>query len=81
MQIHLIGFLILGVETILEGGSTNGTNIWKGNENTTTLLFFLKGLDILHKGRRGQVNTIVMEYFKIILFHKFEPAKKQHANK
>ena len=34
---------------------------WKGNGNTTTLLFSLKGLEILHQERRGQVKTIVME--------------------
>ena len=30
--------------------------ICKGNENTTTLLFFLKGLEILHKKIREQVS-------------------------
>ena len=28
----------------------------------TTLLFQLKGLEILHHERRGRVNTIVMEH-------------------
>ena len=35
--------------------------MWKENGNTTTLLFSLKGLDILHEERRGQVKTIVMD--------------------
>ena len=31
---------------------TNGTEMLKGNRNTTTLLFFPKGLKILHEERR-----------------------------
>jgi hypothetical protein len=58
----------------------NGMKTWKGNGNTTTLLFSLKGLDILHQERRGQAKTMVMEHFNGILFHKSEPAKKQHTN-
>jgi hypothetical protein len=53
---------------------------WKGNGNTTTLLLSLKGLEILHKKRRGQVKTIVMEHFNGILFHKSGLANKQHTN-
>ena len=48
----------------------NGMNMWKGNGNTTTILFSLK----------GQVKTIVMEYFNGILFYKYRPANKQHTN-
>jgi hypothetical protein len=59
---------------------TTGMNIWKGNWNTTTLLFSLKGLQILHQERRGQVKTIVMKHFNSMLFHKSGPANKQHAN-
>jgi len=55
-------------------------NIWKGNENSTTLLFFLTGLEVLHQERRGQVETIVMEHFDGILFPKSGPANKQHNN-
>ena len=57
-------------------------NIWKGNGNNTTLLFSLKGLEILHQERRGQdlVKTIIMEYFNGILFHNSGPANKQHTN-
>ena len=58
----------------------NGMKIWKGNGNTTTLLFSLKGLGILHQERRGQVKTIVLERFNGILFHKSVPAYKQHTN-
>jgi hypothetical protein len=58
----------------------NRMKIWKGNGNTTTLLFSLKRLEIVHQGRRGQVKTIVMEHFNSILFHKFGPANKQHTN-
>jgi hypothetical protein len=54
--------------------------MWKENGNTTTLLFSLKGFGILHKERRGQVKTIVMEHFNGILFHRFGPANKQHIN-
>ena len=42
----------------------------KGNENATILLFSMTGLEILHQERRGQVKTIVMEYFNGILLHK-----------
>ena len=48
---------------------TKYTKMWKGNDNTTTLLFCLKILEIVHQERR-QVNTMVMEHFKNILFHK-----------
>ena len=41
----------------------------KGNGNTTTLLFSLKRLQILHQERRGQVKTIVSENFNSILSH------------
>ena len=57
----------------------NGMKIWKENGNTTTLLFTLIGLKMLHQERRIQVNTIVMEHFESILFHKSRPASKQHA--
>jgi len=53
--------------------------MWKGTGNTTTLLFSLHGLEILHQERRGQVNTIVMEHFNSILFHKSEPVNKRHT--
>ena len=36
--------------------------MWKENGNTTTLLFSLKGLVILHQERRGKLNTIVIEH-------------------
>ena len=45
----------------------NSREMWEGNGNTTTSLFSLKGLEILHQERRGQVNTMVMEHFKSIL--------------
>ena len=44
------------------------------------IIIFLKGLEILHQERRGQVKTIVMEHFISILFHKFGAANKQHTN-
>ena len=58
----------------------NDMKMWKGNENATTLLFSLKRLEIVHQERRGQVKTMVMEHFNGILFHKSEPANKQHTN-
>ena len=58
----------------------NGMKIWKGMGSTTTLLFFLKGLDILHQERRGKEKTIVLEHFNGILFHKSRHANKQHTN-
>ena len=53
--------------------------IWKGKGNRITLPFSLKGLEILHQKRRGQVNTILIEHFKSILFHKFRPTNKLHT--
>jgi hypothetical protein len=50
------------------------------DKTTTTLLCSLKGLEILHQERRGQVKNIVMELFNNILFHKSGPANKQHTN-
>ena len=47
----------------------NDVKMLKGNVNTTKLLFYLKGLEILHEERRGRVKTILMEQFKGILFH------------
>ena len=56
----------------------NGMKMWKGNGNTTTLLFSLKRLEIEDHERRGHVKTIVMA--NGILFHKSGPANKQHTN-
>jgi hypothetical protein len=53
--------------------------MWKGNGITAILLFCLKGLEILHQERRGEMNAIVMEHFNIILFHKSRLANKQHT--
>jgi hypothetical protein len=57
----------------------NGMMMWKGNGNTTILLFSLKELDILHQERREQMNTTVMEHFNSILFHKSRSANTQHT--
>ena len=58
----------------------NGMKRWKGNLNTTTLLFSLKGLEILNEERRGQVKTIVMEHFNSILFCISGPANQELTN-
>ena len=52
----------------------------KFSSKLATLLFSLKGLEILHQERRGQMKTMVMEHFKGILFYKSGPANKQHIN-
>ena len=57
----------------------NGMNIWKGNGKTSTLLFSLKELKILHHEKKGHVNTIVMQHFNKITFHESGPANKQHT--
>jgi hypothetical protein len=57
----------------------NGMKMWKGNGNTTKLLFTLNLLEILHQERR-KVKTIVMEHFIAILLHKSGPANKQYTN-
>ena len=57
-----------------------GKKVWKWKGETTTLLFSLKELEILHQERREQMKTIVMKHFNGNLFHKFEPANKQHTN-
>ena len=59
----------------------NGMKMWKVAGNTITLLFPLKGPEILHQKRRGQVNIIGLEHFNSILFHKSGPANKQHTYK
>jgi hypothetical protein len=41
------------------------------------ITIFLKGLEILHRKRRGQVNTMVMDHFNSILFHKSTVLNKQ----
>ena len=56
-----------------------GMKMWKGNGNSTTL-FSLKGLEIVHQETRGYVKPMVMEHLNDILFHKPEPASKQHIN-
>ena len=50
----------------------NGMKMWKGNGNTTTLLFSLKGLEILHQERGGHVNSI--------LVYKSGADKKKHTS-
>ena len=45
----------------------NRMRMWKGNGNTITLLFSLKGFEILHQERRGQVTIIVMNGFSITI--------------
>ena len=71
-------------ENIIEGRwitcFANEMKTWKGNWNTNTFLFSLKGLEILHQGRRGQVNNILMEQFKSILFRYSGAANKQYIN-
>jgi hypothetical protein len=47
----------------------NGMKMWKGNKNTSTLLFSLKGLNILLKEGERSENQI-MEHFDGILLHK-----------
>ena len=46
--------------------------------HTITLLISLKGLEILQEILE-QVNTIVMEHFRSILFHKSGHGNKQHT--
>ena len=58
----------------------NDLKMWEENGNTTTLLFSLKGLEIVHEERRGQGKIIVMGHFNVILFHKSGPVNKQHTN-
>ena len=55
----------------------NEIKMWKENENITTLLVYLKGIEIFQ--RRGKVNTIVMEHFMSIFLQKSGPANKQHT--
>ena len=54
---------------------TNGMKVWKGNGNTTTLLFYFKWLEILHQGRR-KVKNMVMENFNRIIFQESWSANK-----
>ena len=50
--------------------------MWIGSGNTSTLLFFLKELEILHREGRGQVKTIVMKHLNGILYHKSWPIRQ-----
>jgi hypothetical protein len=43
------------------------------------IIFFLKGLEILHQEKRGHVETIVLKHVNSILFPNSEPANKQHT--
>ena len=78
-------FLSLGWETILKGvWTTSFPMTWRCGKKMgiiifITLLFSLKGLEILHQERRGQVNTIVIWQLNSILFHKSGSASKQHS--
>ena len=54
----------------------NGIKMWKGNGDNTRLLFSLKRLELYIM----KEEDIVMEHFNSILFHKSEPANKQHTN-
>ena len=51
----------------------NGMKMWKGNGNSTTLLFSMKGLEILHQERRGQVKNGTLQRHPL-------PANQQHTN-
>ena len=43
------------------------------------ITIFPERTEFLHKERRGQVNTIVMEHLNSIILNKFRPANKQHT--
>ena len=55
----------------------NDMKMWKGNGNSSILLFSPKGLEIVHKKRREQVKTMVIEHFNGIRFYKTGLANKQ----
>ena len=63
----------------VNGKFSDCLNVWKGNGNTTTLLFSLEGFEILYQERRREMNTTIMEHFNSILFHKSRPANKQRT--
>ena len=44
------------------------------------IIIFPERIEILHQERRGEIKIIAMGHFNGILFHKFEPANKQHTN-
>ena len=50
--------------------------IWKGNGNTTTLLFSLKRLEIVQQEIVRHNNGTLQRH----LFHKSGPANMQHTN-
>ena len=52
---------------------------WKGNGNTTTLLFFLKGLEILHQEEEDKWTSHSDGTFNSILFYQLGSAYKQHT--
>ena len=61
----------------------NWPTAWICGNETGILPYYpfpLKGLKILHRERRGQVSTVMMEQFNSILLHKSGLANKQHTN-
>jgi hypothetical protein len=73
-----LGILVYFWELLNKFGQRH-KEMWKRNGNTTTLLLSPKGLQVLDEKRREEMNTIVMEHFKRILFYKSEHANKQHT--
>ena len=73
-------FLSSGRETILEPQIRQRYENVERKRDTNTLLFSLKGPEILHQERWGQVKILVMEHFYSILFHKSEHANKKKIN-
>ena len=57
----------------------NGMKMWKGNENITTLLLFSLNDMKFYVRKEEEVNTIEMEHFKNIIFHKSGPTNNRHA--
>ena len=51
--------------------------MWNRTGNTTMLLSYLKGFEILQQERREQVKIMVVEHLHGILFHKSRPVNKQ----
>jgi hypothetical protein len=64
--------LSLGWETILEGDKPQfGHEDVERKREYYHIIIFPESLEILNQEKRGQMDTIVMEHFNSILFHKW----------
>ena len=72
-------FLILGWEKEGEQQVGKRDDDVESKQENYYITILPEGFETLHQERRGQMNTIMMEHFNSILFHKSGPANKPHT--